>query len=132
MQWFIDIIKGLIHSQLGYFHRSGVTSVDFDETDLTADNTWHDLDLSSIVPSGVQAVNMKVNIRFTDTMKRFALRRKGETSEWNTLVIWSQAYNVKKGVLSPLACDSNRIIQYKVEAGDINSIDLVVCGWWMR
>lgn len=132
MQWFIDIIKELIHGQLGYFDRGDPADADFTLVDFTLDNTWHDLDLSAIVPADAQAVNLKLNVRSAAAQTRYAFRKKGNVFEWNTLVIWSQVANIRKGVISAVACDSNRIIQYKSIGGVTNVLIVVVSGWWLR
>jgi hypothetical protein len=110
LQWLIDIIKEIIHGQLGYFHRGDPGSADFTLGDLTVDNDWHDLDLSAIVPANAQAINLKVNIRANVISNRFAIRRKDVSNEWNTLVVWTQVANVRKGVLEPVACDADRVV----------------------
>ena len=54
MQWLIDIIKEWIIAQgyltKGYVKRDDPVNADFAMGDFTKDGTWHDLDLSSIVP----------------------------------------------------------------------------------
>ena len=58
-----------------YVDRGDPSSWDFQEGDLTTDNTWRDLDLSSIVPSGAVAVHLYVLIKDDTANKNIKFRK---------------------------------------------------------
>lgn len=130
MQWLIDLIIEAVSDYFGYHFRGDPTAFDFTIGDLTIDNAWHDLDLSSIIPEGVRAINMITNIRGTAAQVRVAFKRGGQVNDYNMCSIWTQKINVKIGGSFPIAVDENRIMQYKIANATINICGLCIAGWW--
>ncbi|MBA7695001.1 hypothetical protein ES703_103618 [subsurface metagenome] len=132
MQWLIDIIKELIHGQLGYFYRGDPAVHDFDLLDLTIDGAWHDLDLSAIVPEGAKCVNLITNLRNQFVGVQIRIRRKGQVNIINSLTVWSQTAIVRLGGLFPVNLNADRVIEYNITPGGWTLIKISVAGWWLR
>jgi len=130
LQWLFDIVVELVRVAGIYVHRGNPGAWDFTILDLTVDNAWHDLDLSSIVPANAHSVNLITNISGTQIERNIKLRSKDVTGDHNLITLWTQVSNVKLGGCFPLAVDSNRVIQYKVNHISLDFVNLLVSGWW--
>lgn len=132
MQWLIDTIKELIHSQLGAFVRGDTPGNDFTILDFTIDNAWHGLDLSAIAPADAQMVNVIFNMRSTTINKRTLFRRKGITGSGQVIETRSQVANVFFTTSFAIPLNADRVCEYKVTSVDVNGMFLTVLGWWLR
>lgn len=130
MQYLIDIITEIVRNNGMYVHRGDPPLFDFTILDLTADNAWHDLDLSAIVPANAHAVNLITNISGTQAFRNVKLRSKAVAGTINVLTVWNQVANVKLGGCFAVAVDSNRMMQYKISHVSLNLVSFVVSGWW--
>jgi len=140
MQWFIDTIFDLAKNYIDAYlathpalssvvNRGDNLAWDFTEVDFTKDNAWHDLDLSAIVPAGATWVLLKINLETTAAEKKFELRKKGNTSIYNTLAIWTPFANVRIGGVFLIPCDTNRVIEYYANPATWSTIFVNVNGW---
>lgn len=132
MQWFIDIIKEVIHGQLGYFDRGDPGAFDFDEDDLTTDNAWHDLDLSAIIPATAQGVVLHLKFRCPNAGAPIRFRKKGNVNLFNTSICGTSVANVTHwdDLICPI--DVNRFLQYQIANLAWITIEITVSAWWLR
>jgi len=115
---------------IGMFNdRGDPKAADYAIGDFTVDNTWRDLDLSSLVPAGARAVLLRVDIRDAATSKVFAIREKGNGEAINIAQFSTQVANITVAGDLIAICDQDRVVQYKISAGmDISNV--TVGGWW--
>jgi len=116
--------------EVGYVDRGDPASADFDQTDLTQDGAWHDLDLSSIVPVGVKVVSVNFQLSDTAAGSYMIFRKNGNSNSVTRTVIGTQVANVVTYSDGIVACDSGRVIEYLVSQA-ISSITITVKGWWI-
>jgi len=133
MQWLIDLIKDWVNAQgflsTAYVDRGDPADNDFEIGDLTADNNWHDLNLSGIVPAEAKAIHLTCVIESTLKEKFARFRKKGNINAANVLINRAQIAGVRHHTDGFVACDSNRTIQYFIQSPEINDINLSVRGW---
>lgn len=97
----------------------------------TADDAWHDWDLSAIVPAGAKTIKIRVHLLNTAIGIAFAFRKNGNANAYvttqRTTLVASAGFDNEMTV----ACDNDRIIEYLAGAGGTWSrIWAVVVGWW--
>lgn len=108
--------------------RGDPASVDWDETDLTADGNWHDLNLSSVIPAGATAVLLRV--RLEATVKTLSFRENGNSSAVNVATLETGGgAGIMRGDLL-VAPDANGVIEYNL-SGAATSVSITVGGWWV-
>lgn len=135
MQWLIDIIKewGLAQNFLttSYVERPDYEGWDFRLIDLTADNVWHELDLSAIVPEGAVAVNLHVKGTSDDISACIHLRKHGYGWEKATCRFRLQIANHLIAFHPTVGISTDRKIDYKstIVVWSVLSY-LTVKGWW--
>lgn len=132
MQWFIDIIKERIHSQLGYFDRGDPAAPDFVKTDFIRDNAWHTLDLSAIVPEGAVLVLFCVRAHSPYIEQGIRLRKHGNTNDVARSMLRTQLAHVSMHFDWSTACSPDRKIDYRISVDPWGLIYLTVKGWWLR
>lgn len=132
MQWFIDLVKELIHGQLGYFDRGDPASQDFTKTDFTLDLAWHELDLSGIVPVGTKAVSLIVMIRSGTLYKQIQLRKAGNVNAIARGV--SVVFGANVTIFQDIVCSvsADRKIEYLCSTEPVTTLNISVKGWWLR
>ena len=106
------------------------SSYDFDETDLTLDSTWRDLDLSSVIPEGAKAVQLYVRLTDDTSTGLITFRKNGFTGTTNQFQIRNQVANKQTQMTFVCPVDSNGVIEYYSLAG-MDSIDIMIMGWYM-
>ena len=133
MQWLIDLIKDWVNAQgflsTAYVDRGDPADKDFAIGDLTVDYAWHDLDLSAIVPDGAKAIQIQIIALISSTTKFAYLRKKGNTNTRNVTTISTQVINKIAISDTLIACDTDRIIEYKIAAINFISFDILIRGW---
>jgi len=113
-----------------YIYRGDPAAADFDQTDFTDDNAWHDLDLSNIAPEHAKAVDVSFIFINSASSKIGNFRRKGQTNIHNSAVIASNVPNLPQATDLTIALDPNRKIEYRLDAGGWSYIRFTVKGWW--
>jgi len=111
--------------------RGDPASYDFTVGDFTCDDNWHDLDLSSIIPSGAACVKIKIAIMDDEVSSSVAFRKNGNSNGIATFSTTTQTANRSLFGQGWVACDSNRVIEYKASNLEFTAINLVVTGWIM-
>ena len=107
------------------------TADDFTLPNFITDGQWHDLNLSTIVPTGAKAVLFLICITDNVVGSVMRLRKKGQADEYNIALMRTQAINIPIDSCELVECDVNRIIQYNFSNTVWTAVDMVVRGWWM-
>ncbi len=105
------------------------SSAGWDLTALTTDGAWHDLDLSSIVPAGAKFVLMKIYVQDDAAGSYVQLRKNGNTEIFNAFTCRTQVANQVNEQDGWVACDTNRVIEYRTANLTYTAIYLRVRGW---
>jgi len=125
-QWgYLGSSSGIDH----YVDRGDPSNVDFQIGDFITDGTWHDLDLSSIVPAGAKAVHLWLNIKDDVAGSQFRIRKKGNINDFNRLSQVTQVSDVYISTDSFVSIDSDRKVQYKGDNVTFTNIQITVRGW---
>ena len=127
-EWFGVIGDRLAAGSL--IDRGDPTAVDYTLTSFTADGTWRDLNLSSIVPAGAKAIWLAVRIKdaVVGTLAKF--RKNGLTNAINITQMATQVASQDLYDDPVVVCDSARVIEYNIAAA-MDEIDLTVKGWFI-
>ncbi|MHA1304367.1 MAG: hypothetical protein ACTSPI_11775 [Candidatus Heimdallarchaeaceae archaeon] len=113
-----------------FYDRGDSADWDFNVNDFTKDDSWHDLDLSSIVPEGATAVALRLMINNTSLLSEVHFRKNGQANT-NSSVIFTQVVGRRFGGDIIVACDSNRFIEYRIaSATGWSELYVAVKGWW--
>lgn len=124
-------VTGELTTGYGFFHdRGDPSSSDKTAANFTTDDTWRDLDLSSIVPAGTKTISLRLTVRDDAAGSLLAFRKNGNSNGINDGEIYTQVANVYNSADILVACDSNRVIEYKATNTTWTDIYLVVKGWW--
>lgn len=140
MQAFINIIYELARNYIdAYFaahppaccfiDRGDPSTPDFQLGDLNGDNTWHDLDLSSIVPANTDAVLFRVSLQSSSSLRVLSLRTKGNTGWPNVAYCNTQNLNDPISFDKQLFLDDTRKIQYRFNSTYMDFIQITVAAW---
>lgn len=128
---FVNIANILNENYVGWFYDIGDPSaVHFDEGDLTTDETWNDLDLSSILPQYTKAVLLKVLIRDDAASSLIQFRKNGNSNPKNRFYVSTQVANVWMAAQGIVFCDDDRVIEYYATNTTFSDIDINVIGYW--
>lgn len=134
MQWLIDIVLAAMkawYADYGGFHDRGPhDSFDYSLGDLTVDNAFHELDLSSIVPDGAKGIVLHLKASSTDITKLARMRRAGDPETLTRCVIRPQVANIEITVHVIIPVDSTRKIDYMLRADGWVTFIITVKGWW--
>lgn len=111
----------------GFVERDA-SGYDWDTGDFTTDGGSYDLDLSSIVPTGVKAVLVRVLIRDNLLMSGFRLGPKGGASQnFSYIRTHTDLYTDATWVIS---IGSDQKLTYSTTNDTFTDLHLVVLGWW--
>ena len=116
---------------IGFVDRGNLAANDFDQTGLTTNGVWQDLDLSSIIPVGTKSVYLRVLILDDVANSYLFLKNKDYADDVNSVGLYTPAANI--GVIGTyqITVDSNRKIQYLGANLTFTSINITVVGWWL-
>ena len=109
--------------------KGDATGLDFQYPGLTDDGAWHDLDLSSIVPVGAVAVLLRVGLQGDSNNKKARFRRNGNSNDHTVSVQETVVADVNQYAEHVIACDANRIIEYKLNT--VDGCNIWILGWWL-
>jgi len=113
-----------------YCDRGDPAAYDYAKEDLTLDGAWHDLDLSDIVSVCAKAVLLVGHVEGNAVDWTIVFRKKGNVNEVNHGGMETLRANVERCRMMIVACDTNRVIQYKADNQAWATLDLGVRGWW--
>jgi len=135
MQWLIDICVEKILDEIGippvYIHRGDPDAWDFLKGAFTRDLNWYPLDLSSIVPAGASAVNLRC-FSFTSIVNPYIMfARHAVIHGYNLHSHDTPISGLGSNSTFTIGIDPDRLIQYAMADAGIIAVDLLVCGWWL-
>lgn len=113
-----------------WYDRGDVAAYDFTVATLTADDAWHDLDISGIVGIGRKLVIIESNLKDNAGGKTMLMRTKGNVNEINISPCGTVTADKTCSRNMILYTDTNGILQYKIESGVWAINDLVVRGYF--
>lgn len=116
-----------------HFNDSGDVSVqDFLVADLSQDNAWHTLSLSSRVPPSAKSVLIHVSLETTSsTQIGFGMRKLGNTYSHNVAWIMTQLADKEIHGTLLVSLDTNRNVEYYcANAGGTQIYQLTIVGWY--
>lgn len=123
-----DELSGL-PTYINYADRGDPSDIDFSA--LTTDASWHDLDLSAIVPSGAKAVILRVYIQDDAVGTYLAFRKKGNSNGKVILQVFTQATNAAIEAQGIVPCSTARVVQYTGSNTAFSDIRIVILGWFI-
>ena len=110
--------------------RGDPATVDFDKDDLTIDGDWHELNLSSIVPSIARAVLLEVDIEAGHIDMEVIFKKVGNTNDINHTGAITKTNNKDQHKTCIVQLTSTRIINYKASVETWTTINISIRGWW--
>lgn len=133
MQWFIDLIRGVISLDVGYVDRGPITGPDFLLVDFTTDGLWHTLDLSGIVPLHAKAVVLQFQFNSPPAPGgNGMLSPSFHGAARNVTYLPIHFANRNLYHQKTISLDDNRTIEYLFGNVAWNSISCIVQGWWLH
>lgn len=111
-----------------YVDRGASEAWDFSLVDLTCDNTWRELDLSSIVPAGAKEVKIRLRLRATAIDEYVIFRQNGVITIYNIAAQRTVVANVVHDVNVEVSCDTNRVVEY-LGSLNVSHADIFIRGW---
>lgn len=113
--------------------RGDPSSLDLDVGSMTVDSNWYDWDLSSVVPAGAIAVELRIYQTSDAAARRLLFRKKGNSNELNIIAHKHIVANGTEMWQGKCFCNSARVIQYFVTgaSGNWANIGITIRGWWI-
>lgn len=113
-----------------YIDRGDPSTGDYVVGNFTSDNTWRNLDLSSIVPVGAKAVLLRITIQGDVAGKALQFRKNGNSNTSNSVIARTIVANGTITYDFTVACDSGRVVEYLGSDGITWSKQNVTVGGW--
>ena len=101
---------------------------------MTTDGAWHEAvwtDSSLVVPIGVKALLLRVNVLDGTPNIQLSFRAKGYAAAFNISQIGTQVANVTNCADLIVDCDADGKINYMAYNTTWTAILIVVAGWWV-
>jgi len=114
-----------------FVDRGDPTAVDWNRDSLSANDTWAELDLSSIVPAGATLVLLRVSIYPTGVGKELRFRKNGNANAINFTRVAGLVATELHSQDMFVKTDSNRVVEYFKSADGFNALSVTVGGWWI-
>lgn len=129
--WFEEELVDTLVRGDEYVDRGDPASFDFAVGDFTTDNTWHDLDLSSIVPTegANQLVHLLVAISDDVSGGAIQFRKKDNSNTVNVAACTLPTANTTYYYDLWVRMDDNRIVEYKGSNSTFVTLNVAVRGW---
>lgn len=126
-----DDVEWVDQSGGGWVDRGDPATDDITLASLLADNSWHDLDLSAIVPVGAKIIRLLLRSNpGTSSARKIYFRKNGNSNTYSITGVEHETEWHYKMTVVDVFCDSNRIIEYLV-SGTMNTLTIVVIGWYL-
>lgn len=113
-----------------FVDRGDASGYDLINTSMTLDGSWHDWDMSSVVPAGAKAVLLYMSFQDDAVGSDLAFQENGNVNGYN--LDWREVLvaNVTHRHTCVVACDANRVIEYKATNTTWTNISITIRGWW--
>lgn len=125
------VSEGYNYLKTGFVDRGDPDGWDYVLGDFTTDYTWHDFNLSAIVPEGARAVLFRLVLRSGIVDATFQLRKKGKVGEHAISDEGTGLSGILARSTTTCACDENRAVQYRAEDLSWLNINVLILGWWL-
>lgn len=112
-----------------FVDRGDPSAYDLDLASMTADDSFHDWDVSGVVPAGAKAVVLVVHLRGNDANLIGRFRKNGNTDTYAVVIGRTQAANVVMNYQVTVPCDTNRVIEYALSASGLDLCNITIIGW---
>jgi hypothetical protein len=119
-------------AKIGFVDRGDPSSGDWAVGDLTMDGTWNDLDCSSVVPENAVAIIFRVNVVDATVNKALALRKNGNSNAIAIQAVRTQIADQANDACMIIACDANRVVEYKGDSGLSDVAGISITGWFLN
>jgi len=114
-----------------YVNRGDPTAYDFSVANFTTDNTWRDLDLSTIIGIGEKLVILRGVISCSDALSNIAFKKKGLINEHNRSRRYVPNINEPLDYDILVPCNSEGMVQYKGQNDTWTILNYIVLGWFV-
>ena len=121
----LDDVAALV----GNHDRGDPTTDDWDQTSLTTDGSWHDLDCSSIVPAGASIIHFVGWMEDNIAAAHFNMRKNGNSNAVNMSWAYTAVANGRVGFDFWVSCSEARVVEYRFYNTTWTFIRLTVAGW---
>lgn len=111
------------------YNRGDVDNADFNKTTLTADGSYHDLDLSSIIPAGTKFVQLEVSIIGFAAGKDVRFKEKGYTGLSVVHNMITPALAIQAFSRFWIGVDKNQKLRYYGIQHAFEMFDVTVVAW---
>jgi hypothetical protein len=125
-----EVHRGAYSSSGIFVDRGDPAVVDYDQTTLTSDGNYHDLDLSGVVPVGAKAVMLAIWYKHTIPGSYMRFRQNGNSYAVNCVDVTAQVNGIYFSTELIIQCDANRVIEYVSSSSPVG-INVVVMGWFI-
>lgn len=112
-----------------YIDRGVAANPDFTQATLTTDETWNELDLSSIVGAGATFAYIKLSITDATPDLFFGIRKKGVGTTHTIFAVRNQVANIAIFAYAFVPLDENLKAEYMGTNTTFDAIAITVCGW---
>lgn len=120
------------HPQAFHWRTPEPTADDFDETTLTDDVLWHDLDLSSIIPPDATAILVFVKVQDNVANSHVHFRRSDQSAEFQMTETCTQVGNqIHNNTFTCGVIGQKVSVQCVPKPTDFTFIDIIILGWWL-
>ena len=112
-----------------YIDRGDPDSEDFTQADLIQDNTWRELDLSSVIGTGIKLLLIYTYFDNDVSLSNIDFRQPGNSGAWNADGVFNHVIGVSGYETIQVLTDKNGKIEYRSHSSD-NVIDACIRGWF--
>lgn len=123
-------VLGLGYLTASFVDRGDPAAWDWTEATLVQNNSWHDLDLSGIVPAGVKCVLFRSVIKAAEINKYLRLKTKGNVNDYNAATSSTIVANANNFQDLKVAPNSDGVIQYLGSFATWQYFRFTIAGWW--
>ena len=114
-----------------YVSRGSLDVDDFSVGDFIKDSSWHELDLSNIVPAGVTALHIAIGLVSTTAGAQMVIKNADYDGNLNSLHTNSILSPICSWADGLVTCNANRKVKYYLTTGNYTTIHFTVRGWWI-
>lgn len=112
-----------------FVNRGNFATADFTIGDFTKDNTWRELDLTSVIPAGCKCVLVRGYMQGTTTNLLAAFRTAGNADIGNAAHLFTFEANKRTEDDIWLIPNDIGVIEYKIPSTVDTALSLYIRGW---
>ena len=112
-----------------FVDRGDPVTYDWTIGDLTANDAWHELVCSGIVPAGAKAILLLVLIRDDSAGQDIHFRKYGNTNSINRAYMRTQVANIYMSNTFVIPCSTSQSLEYMISTG-MDAVYICIMGWW--